>query len=80
MGWTDLGCYGSSFYETPNVDRLAREGMKFTAAYAACPVCFPIRASIMTEKWHGGNVLFTARNIVRKDFLGGLLKSYQKAA
>ena len=48
LGWTDLGCYGSKFYETPNCDRLAREGMRFTQAYAACPVCSPTRASIMT--------------------------------
>jgi len=33
LGWTDLGCYGSSFYESPNVDKLASEGMKFTQAY-----------------------------------------------
>ena len=47
LGWKDLGCYGSSFYETPNTDRLAREGMRFTAAYAAAPVCSPTRASLM---------------------------------
>ncbi|HRS12800.1 MAG TPA: sulfatase [Sedimentisphaerales bacterium] len=51
LGWTDLGCYGSTFYETPNVDRLAAEGMRFTSAYAACPVCSPTRASIMTGKY-----------------------------
>jgi len=51
LGWTDLGCYGSSFYETPNVDRLAAEGMRFTDAYAACQVCSPTRAAIMTGKW-----------------------------
>ena len=39
LGWADVGCYGSSFYETPNIDRLAKEGMRFTDAYAACPVC-----------------------------------------
>jgi len=48
LGWTDLGCFGSAFYETPNVDRLCATGMKFTNAYAACPVCSPSRASIMT--------------------------------
>jgi arylsulfatase A-like enzyme len=46
MGWTDLGYYGSRFHETPNIDRLASEGMKFTDAYAACPVCSLTRASI----------------------------------
>ncbi|MFH1717341.1 MAG: sulfatase [Planctomycetota bacterium] len=51
MGWTDLGCYGSSFYETPNIDRLAGEGMRFTDAYAACPVCSPTRASIVAGKY-----------------------------
>lgn len=51
LGWKDLGCYGSSFYETPFVDRLASEGMQFTQAYAACPVCSPTRASIMTGKY-----------------------------
>ncbi len=51
LGWKDLGCYGSEFHETPNIDRLAREGMRFTDAYAACPVCSPTRASIMTGKY-----------------------------
>jgi len=51
MGWRDLGCYGSSFYETPNIDRFARESVRFTNAYAACPVCSPTRASIMTGKY-----------------------------
>ncbi len=51
LGWTDIGCYGSTFYETPNIDRLASEGTRFTNAYAACPVCSPTRASIMTGKY-----------------------------
>jgi len=51
LGWTDPGCFGSSFYETPNVDRLAATGVRFTQAYAACPVCSPTRASIMTGKY-----------------------------
>jgi arylsulfatase A-like enzyme len=51
MGWRDAGCYGSTFYETPNIDRLAKAGMRFTNAYAACPVCSPTRASIMTGKY-----------------------------
>jgi arylsulfatase A len=48
LGWTGLGCFGSDFYETPNLDRLASKGVKFTNAYAACTVCSPTRASIMT--------------------------------
>ena len=51
FGYTDLGCYGSRFYETPNIDRLAREGVRFTNAYAACPVSSPTRASILTGKY-----------------------------
>jgi len=51
MGWVDLGCYGSTYYETPNIDRLASEGVLFTDAYAACPVCSPTRASILTGKY-----------------------------
>ena len=50
-GWSQLGCYGSKYYETPFIDRLAAQGMKFTDAYAACPVCSPTRASIMTGKY-----------------------------
>ncbi len=48
LGWTGLGCYGSDFYETPRLDALAASGVKFTQAYAACTVCSPTRASIMT--------------------------------
>ena len=51
LGWRDLGCYGSAFYETPNLDRLAKQGVRFTNAYAACNVCSPTRASILTGKY-----------------------------
>lgn len=50
MGWKDIGVNGSTFYETPHIDRLASEGVRFTQAYAASPVCSPTRASIMTGK------------------------------
>jgi arylsulfatase A-like enzyme len=50
-GWTDAACYGSKLYETPNIDRLASQGMKFTQAYAACTVCSPTRAAVMTGKY-----------------------------
>lgn len=51
LGWADLGCFGSTFYDTPNLDRLAKSGMKFVDAYAACPVCSPTRAAIMTGRY-----------------------------
>jgi arylsulfatase A-like enzyme len=51
MGWKDLGCYGSTYYETPNIDSLAAEGTRFTDAYAAAPVCSPTRASLLTGQY-----------------------------
>jgi len=50
-GWTDAACCGSKFYETPNIDRLAKQGMKFTQGYSACTVCSPTRAAVMTGKY-----------------------------
>ena len=51
MGWRDVGYNGSESFETPNIDKLAAQGMRFSNAYAACPVCSPTRASIMTGKY-----------------------------
>lgn len=51
LGWTDLGCFASRYYETPHVDALAAQGMKFTNAYAACAVCSPTRAAVMTGRY-----------------------------
>lgn len=51
LGWADLTCYGSSFYETPNLDKLAAKGVRFTKGYATCPVCSPTRSSLMTGKY-----------------------------
>lgn len=50
LGWADLSCYGSTFHETPNLDVLAKSGSRFLQAYAACPVCSPTRASILTGR------------------------------
>jgi len=51
LGWADIKCnFPESFYDTPNLDRLAQEGIRFTQAYAACPVCSPTRGAIMTGK------------------------------
>ena len=50
LGWSQLGCYGSEYYQTPNIDRLAEDGMRFTNAYSAAAVCSPTRGSLMTGK------------------------------
>lgn len=50
LGWKDLGCSGSTFYQTPNLDRLAAEGRRYTQAYSACPVCSPSRAAILSGR------------------------------
>ncbi len=70
MGWPDVVCYGSKFHETPNIDRLASQGMKFTDAYAACPVCSPTRASIMAGQ-------YPAR-VGITDFIPGHWRPYEK--
>lgn len=51
LGWTDLGCMGSDLYATPHLDRLARDGIRFTQAYSACTVCSPTRAALLTGKY-----------------------------
>ena len=48
MGWRDLGCFGSTYYETPNIDRLAKSGVRFTQAYSDNPLCSPTRAAILS--------------------------------
>ena len=58
LGWRDLGCQGSDLYETPRIDALAAEGVRFTQAYSNCPVCSPSRAALLTGQ-HPGRVGFT---------------------
>jgi len=50
LGWSDVGCNGAKFYETPHIDKLASQGVRFTNAYAASPVCSPTRASLLTGR------------------------------
>ncbi len=50
LGWMDLGCQGSDYYRTPNIDRLAETGIRFTDGYASCAVCSPTRAALMTGR------------------------------
>jgi arylsulfatase A len=51
LGWADVGYQGSALYHTPNIDSFAKQGVRFTRAYAACPVCSPTRASILTGEY-----------------------------
>jgi arylsulfatase A len=52
-GWSDASCLGSDLYDTPNIDALANDGMRFTTSYATCTVCSPTRASMMTGQYPG---------------------------
>src|SRR6266480_2790248 len=51
LGWTDLACYGSDLHETPHLDRLAKNAIRFTQNYSACTVCSPTRAALLTGKY-----------------------------
>ena len=59
LGWTDLGCFGSTFYETPNLDRLAKQGMRFTSAYTNGPNCAPTRACMISGQYGPRHGIFT---------------------
>lgn len=59
LGWTDLGCMGSKYYETPNIDRLAAAGMKFTNAYTCGPNCAPTRACLISGKYTPRHGIYT---------------------
>ena len=59
LGWTDVGCFGSRYYETPNIDRLAREGMRFTVAYSNGPNCAPTRACLMSGQYTPRHGIYT---------------------
>lgn len=72
LGWADVGCNGSTFHETPHIDALANSGMRFTNGYAACPVCSPTRASILTGR-HPVRVDIT-------DWIPGMSASRAKSA
>ena len=75
LGWTDLACFGSKFYETPNIDGLGEEGMRFTDAYAACAVCSPTRAAIMTGRYPAR---LGVTDWIRARFQGGKIPADKK--
>jgi arylsulfatase A-like enzyme len=75
LGWADVGCFASTYYETPNIDRLAKEGMKFTNAYAACAVCSPTRAAVMTGRYPAR---LGVTDWIRSRFQGGAIPADRK--
>ena len=75
FGWTDLECFGSKYYETPNIDRLAAQGMKFTNGYAACAVCSPTRAAVMTGRYPAR---LGVTDWIRSRFQGGKIPANKK--
>ena len=75
MGWTDAACYGSKYYETPNIDHLAAGGMKFTNGYAACAVCSPTRAAVMTGRYPAR---LGVTDWIRSRFQGGKIPADKK--
>jgi arylsulfatase A-like enzyme len=75
LGWMDTGCYGSKFYETPNIDKLAANGMRFTDGYAACAVCSPTRAAVMTGRYPAR---LGVTDWIRARFQGGKIPENKK--
>src|SRR4051794_10796283 len=68
LGWTDLACQGSKYYETPNIDRLATQGMRFTNGYSGSPNCAPTRAAMMSGQYTPRTGIYTVGSIDRFDW------------
>jgi len=68
LGYTDLACYGSKYYETPNLDRLAAQGLKFTSGYTCGPNCQPTRAALMSGQYGPRTGVYTVGSIDRFDW------------
>src|SRR5215211_701217 len=67
LGWTDLGCQGSKYYETPNIDKMAKDGMRFTSAYTCGPNCQPTRAALMSGQYGPRTGVYTVGGTDRFD-------------
>ncbi len=82
MGYADLGCYGRKEYKTPNLDKLAAQGMKFTQAYAAAPLCTPTRVGFMTGRYPARTPvgLIEPLTPIKKDSAFGLSTNYPSVA
>ena len=78
VGWTDLGCYGSGYYETPNLDRLCSQGVKFTAAYSCAANCAPARACLLTGQYVPRHGVYTVGGKRRFDTKRRLLKWHER--
>ena len=65
LGWTDVGCYGSRYYETPQIDRMAAQGMRFTSGYTCGPNCQPTRAALMSGQYGPRTGVYTVGSINR---------------
>src|SRR4051812_20263296 len=65
LGYTDVACYGSKYYETPNIDKLAKDGLKFTDGHTCGPNCQPTRASLMSGQYGPRTGVYTVGNIDR---------------
>ncbi len=68
LGYTDVACYGSKFYETPNIDRMAAQGMRFTDGYTCGPNCQPTRAALMSGQYGPRTGVYTVGSIDRFDW------------
>src|SRR5437588_6871989 len=68
LGYTDVGCFGSKYYETPNIDRMAAQGMKFTSGYTCGPNCQPTRAALMSGQYGPRTGIYTVGSIDRFDW------------
>jgi len=74
LGYTDLACYGSKYYETPNIDNLASQGMRFLQGYSCGPNCQPTRAALMSGQYGPRTGIYTVGNIDRFDWQSRPLK------
>ncbi|MEO5803268.1 MAG: sulfatase [Verrucomicrobiota bacterium] len=74
LGYTDVACYGSKYYETPNIDRLAKQGIRFTDGHAAAPNCQPSRAALLSGQYMPRTGIYTVGGIDRFNWQGQSLK------
>src|SRR5512146_3281762 len=65
LGYTDVACYGSKYYETPNIDRMAKDGIRFTSGYTCGPNCAPPRAALLSGQYGPRTGIYTVGSIER---------------